>query len=118
MTVIVADCQVEHQMTIAVMRKGEPMSDLISRQEVIDAVVRESQVDGAYGYMDTKSLVDLLHDMPSALQEQKTGKWVTASNTQWYACSECAGAPLWDEYDQEVLSDYCPHCGAKMGEER
>ena len=53
--------------------------------------------------------------------ERKTGRWVTPlyhnSNAQWYACSECAGAPLWDEYGQEVLSDYCPNCGAKMMEE-
>lgn len=39
MTVIVVDCQVEHQMTIAVMRKGEPMNDLISRKNAIEAIV-------------------------------------------------------------------------------
>ena len=42
------------------------MSDLISRKAAIDAVEKESQVDGAYGYMDTKSIVDLLNDLPSA----------------------------------------------------
>lgn len=41
------------------------MSELISRQMAIDAVEKESQVDGAYGYMDTKSIVDLLEDLPS-----------------------------------------------------
>lgn len=42
------------------------MDDLISRQAAIDMVEKESQVDGAYGYMDTKSIVDLLNDLPSA----------------------------------------------------
>ena len=40
--------------------------DLISRQAAIDAVEKESQVDGAYGYMDTKSIVDLLNALPPA----------------------------------------------------
>ena len=47
------------------------MDDLISRQAAIDAVEKESQVDGAYGYMDTKSIVDLLNDLPSAQPEQR-----------------------------------------------
>lgn len=87
------------------------MSDLISRL---------SELRSQYNCFD-ESERDAYHTLSEAikaLQEQKTGKWVTTSNnTQWYACSECAGAPLWDEYDQEVLSDYCPHCGAKMEEE-
>lgn len=44
------------------------MSDLIERRAAIDAVEKESQVDGAYGYMDTKSIVDLIMDLPSAQQ--------------------------------------------------
>ena len=42
------------------------MRDSISRQAAIEAVEKESQVDGSYGYMDTKSIVDLLNDLPSA----------------------------------------------------
>ena len=45
------------------------MRDLIERQAAIDAVEKESRVDGAYGYMDTKSIVDLLNDLPSAQPE-------------------------------------------------
>ena len=47
----------------------QTMTDVISRQAAIDAVEKESQVDGAYGYMDTKSIVDLLNDLPSAQPE-------------------------------------------------
>lgn len=45
------------------------MQDLISRQDAIEAVEKESQVDGAYGYMDTKSIIDLLNALPSAQSE-------------------------------------------------
>ena len=43
--------------------------DVISRQAAIDAAEKESQADGAYGYMDTKSIVDLLNDLPSIQPE-------------------------------------------------
>ena len=45
------------------------MKDLIERQAAIDAALKESNADGAYGYMDTKSIVDLLNDQPSAQPE-------------------------------------------------
>ena len=47
------------------------MDDLISRQAAIEAAEKESQIDGAYGYMDTKSIIDLLHDLPPADVEVK-----------------------------------------------
>ena len=95
------------------------MSDLISRQDAIDAVVRESQVDGAYGYMDTKSIVDLLHDM-STIKAQKTGHWIPwkayygKDRKSWsdeLKCSECGYKWGDEEYR------FCPNCGAKMMEE-
>lgn len=54
------------------MIKQDAVSDLINRQAAIDAVEKELQVDGAYGYMDTKSIVDLLSDLPSAQPKPST----------------------------------------------
>lgn len=91
------------------------MMDLISRQNVIDAVVRESQVDGAYGYMDTKSLVDLLHDMPT-IKVQKTGKWIVHTEIEnvyggiYIECSECGESYVVQHLDAEI---YCRTCGSK-----
>ena len=48
------------------LTKTELNGDMVSRQKAIEAVEKESQVDGAYGYMDTKSIVDLLNDLPPA----------------------------------------------------
>lgn len=56
--------------------------DTIRRQSAIDAVEKESQVDGAYGYMDTKSIVDLLMDLPSAQPEQR---WIPI---KWHDCTD------------------------------
>ena len=39
--------------------------DAISRQAAINTLIRESQADGAYGYLDAKSISDALERMPS-----------------------------------------------------
>ena len=87
------------------------MDDLIYRQDAIDAAEKESQVDGAYGYMDTKSIVDLLNDLPSA--ERKKGRWILTRNM--WCCSECASiAPYYYMSGRQKTSNYCYVCGAKM----
>lgn len=103
------------------------MDDLISRQDAIKAVEKESQIDGAYGYMDTKSIVDLLNDLPSAQPEQKVGKWIKMSDGDgiYWACSECGeDIPRISHFHREFdlfprlksidKTNYCPNCGAKM----
>lgn len=55
------------------------MDDLISRQAAIEQAVKYSQIDGAYGYMDTKSIIDMLNDLPSA--------------QQWIPCDACKYNP-------------------------
>ena len=89
------------------------MDDLISRQEAIDAVEKESQIDGAYGYMDTKSIVDLLSDLPTAdvrknIKAQKViGGGEHDGATLWFECSQCHGTV-------DIDDAYCKHCGAQM----
>ena len=42
----------------------------------------------------------------------KHGRWI---NENFYThCSACGKMAIYDKYGQEVESDYCPHCGAKM----
>lgn len=64
------------------------MGKLIDLDTTINAVVKESQVDGAYGYMDTKSIVDLLNDLPSARSEI-------------IRCGECKYAEAADKEDNQ-----------------
>ena len=58
--------------------------DTISRQAAIKAVEKESQVDGAYGYMDTKSIVDLLMDLPSAQRWMPISDGKPKENGRYY----------------------------------
>ena len=40
------------------------------------------------------------------------GHWI---NENFYThCSACGKMAIYDKYGQEVESDYCPNCGAKM----
>ena len=44
------------------------------------------------------------------------GEWIRNEDDEcyWYTCSECAEYPMRDRWGEEKLTDYCPHCGAKM----
>lgn len=92
-------------------------SDTISRREAIDAVLKLTYADEAYGYADAKDLVDSLEKLPSAQPERKTGRWIyeeTQYKISSYRCSECGRHVLY-----ETKSDVCEaypycHCGAKM----
>lgn len=93
-------------------------NDFIIRQSAIDAVEKESQVDGAYGYMDTKSIVDLLNDLPSAQPERKKGKWISTDDGwdgEYFVCSVC-GCPwtLIKGTPEDNGMNFCPSCGADM----
>ena len=60
--------------------------------------------------------------------KQRTGHWIPVGmveavggeSAQWgsaivyHKCSECDEQALRDDFEHEVLSEWCPHCGAKM----
>lgn len=77
------------------------MSDLIDRQAAIDAAERNSQVDGAYGYMDTKSIVDMLNDLPSVQPEI-----IKCKDCKWFNDIGCA-IRIVDDTDKPSEEDYC-----------
>lgn len=75
------------------------MSDLISRQAVLDILSGKNAAWSAY---------ELVDSLPSA---QKTGKWIyTLTEPLGYVCSECGKGCC--------RFAYCPNCGTKMEEER
>ena len=96
------------------------MNDLISRQAAI------AFVDCGYLRPPTelawsdKDVVDMLKRVPSAQPERIKGRWERKESdlSWWYECSECGESPLFDPYENEVLTRFCPWCGAEMkGEE-
>ena len=42
----------------------------------------------------------------------KHGEWI--SENFYTHCSACGKMAIYDKYGQEVESDFCPNCGAKM----
>ena len=101
------------------------MSDLISRQNTIDAIstwdkfgvnVRGEVVrwyEGLEPYVKLRDVVWAIEKLPSA---ERTGHWtirttITSNGNTYYSyeCSECG-----DHHG--TMWNYCPHCGARMME--
>jgi len=79
-------------------------------------VLKESNTDGAYGYMDTKSIVDLLNDLPSAQPERK-GRWIKLdmhAHLADHKCTACGQECYVPTCMGEPMYIYCPNCGADM----
>ena len=103
------------------------MSDLISRQAVIDRINRVIEVekkqgtdDWGYGRERVNAYEAMLHFVgseylhPSVEPERKTGKWIRAIDpdvnawTGGHTCSECGRACV------QMSMNYCANCGAPM----
>ena len=93
--------------------KREPSDDLISRAEAIDALVKETEAEDAYGYTDITNIVHVISNLPSA--DRPRGYW--KHNTTYKSlvfCSECD-----TPYEVGMTPrNFCPNCGAKMDGER
>lgn len=84
-----------------------------------DCTKDKDYADGAtLLYQD--SAIERIKDLPTAdVAPVRHGRWVKESIVlttfppmlQWH-CSECGRIMHW--FTSEVLTNYCPHCGAKM----
>ena len=100
---------------------------MISRQsaiEMLDKMMLDAPDHRAY---TTVSIVlENIKDLPSAEPQIKKGKWIKANGmappeyTGRYVCSECGHYALMKPPygNRQILSNFCPNCGAKMGERR
>lgn len=81
------------------------MIDLISRQDVIQAIENLNIPEDMCTF-EIKSHLDLaIGSLPSVQVKEKTGKWMGT------VCSACGNSCSY-EYDAK----YCPNCGAKKME--
>jgi len=90
--------------------------DAISRADARHLIAETNR--NGLGYISTKVfkiLYDGIDNLPSVTPQPKTGRWkftvYDANHIGHYECSECHWNVLMN------VSDYCPHCGARMGEE-
>ena len=88
------------------------MSDLIRREEAIDAMIM----------LGIKKAVPILVTLPSVEPDRKTGEWIEYPDCLRYegayaddqiVCSACHHVfSIMDNCTEEF--DFCPHCGADM----
>lgn len=103
------------------------MNDLIKRSDAIEAVGdvtwyhqnrNKDMVEGAnsaehQAWYKSQDIYEALEAIPSADRPQGEWKivppnaWELNGIIQWHECSVCKCRSMF-------ISDYCPHCGAKM----
>ena len=97
--------------------KGEPMIDLIRRDDVIKAI-KPIVATLPLGYHS--EFASALNSIPSA--EPKVGRWIKLDRNETlnesYTCSQC-GYRKWVSkarflYEPKSVLNYCPNCGARM----
>jgi hypothetical protein len=101
---------------------GKRMNDLISRQAAIDAI--NKAFERVFAWDGTGPLGDkVLENVPSALPERKTGRWVernpqNSPDCRLIECSECGNAYIVGyniDYDDWIDGrNFCMKCGADL----
>jgi rubrerythrin len=98
------------------MRKGEKMSDLISRQAAINKLnERQRKLIYCFGFEnDAVKIMDIaksiIATLPSVQPECKTGEWIYDGDG--YKCNKCGTVYGW--WADSQTSNFCPNCGADM----
>ena len=116
-------------MAIKALEQPELSEDAVSRKDCLKALSNMMDTDGfRNGWAVSRANVEcMLKAMPPVTPKQRTGYWypvgmaeaVGGESAQWgsavayHKCSVCDEQALC-EFGQEVLSEWCSHCGAKM----
>lgn len=60
--------------------------------------------------------IQIINEAPAAdVAPVVHGRWVYHNFDT--ICSECGKSAIFDEWEQQAETEFCPHCGAKMYEE-
>ena len=91
------------------------MSDLISREDAIEALKRAEALVFAFGY---HNVIGTIRELPT-IDPVKHGKWEMLMGWPFpeWRCSQC-GNHICGDKEHLKKWNYCPNCGARMrGEE-
>lgn len=89
----------------------------MAEKEYIEREAAEKVIDRFAGYLDDDMIFRIKYairkHIPAAdVAPVKHGRWIYEN---FYThCSVCGKMAIYDKYGQEVESDYCPRCGAKL----
>lgn len=90
---------------------------LINADDLIKAFLNHccTEFEIKYKCRSDENVLALIVNAPT-VEERPKGKWIQLHeglSLYYHICSNCRTTPLeLEEY--EVLSDFCPHCGADM----
>lgn len=99
------------------------MSDLINRQDAIDALTEANikrHMDSVEGGQENRSAIRIIMELPSA---ERKGEWLeTSESIGWEEvgcaeCSVCGKTLVLGDYTMDDIKfnyNYCPNCGAEM----
>ena len=96
------------------------MAEYIEKATLLNRVIIPSIcscVQGPTAERLKKFCVDTVNNVSAADVAQVVhGRWVYHNFDT--ICSECRKSAIFDEWEQQAETEFCPHCGAKMdGEE-
>lgn len=100
--------------------KREPCEDAISRQAVLNKILKFSVTAGRN--VSVKGLWTEVNDLPSVTPQPKAGHWILAdeqnkedveNDNYRFICSKCQYS---DNHAKGTIVPYCWNCGAKMVE--
>ena len=60
------------------------------------------------------AIAEVINVLLMDAQEVKHGQWIESWGGKWHSCSVCGAIPPFNFKGEDLLTDYCPHCGAKM----
>jgi len=90
------------------------MSDLIKREDVVEALYQAIRTTLTSTFTDSMSLaIAMANNLPSAEPERKRGKWVRRKDSDCWECSQCHAVLENDDLGMHNFY-FCYHCGANM----
>ena len=96
------------------------MNDLISKTEALIKIrgcyqslplFKKNRKDWQEKYEGYIKAYEIIQDLPTV--EPKTGHWYIDAESD-VRCTACKTKCLRDDIGINILSNYCPNCGAKM----
>lgn len=93
------------------------MSDLIRREDVVEALYQAIRTTLTGTFTDSMSLaIAMAENIPSAEPERKKGEWVYDGIRGRFPACKCSICGYYENADWALLQgvNYCPNCGADM----